>query len=277
MRRARFWLMAVAVITGADAAVRIAVGQEARPADSPKGNWGRVTPIADGNHPNLYYNQSEIDELRKMMLVQHAPKHLYDRYKAEIRDAVAVTTIPDNKQPHHTNMKAALSYAIEPTARKADAMRASLLSFIKAFPTGLPGWYDTPGCYFSGYSVPWMFDLLMAYHPGTFSAAEKTKLKDWFRMSAENLKFDTRNPGAPSQSGHDVVPPERTREKEWSRSPTGTAATWGLPWPARSSRATSPQSTTGQTADGRTACSPSTESSFPAAATHQPRRTVTTS
>ena len=92
-------------------------------------------------------------------------------------------------------------------------MRASLLSFTKAFPTGLSGWYDTPGCYFAGYSVPWMFDLLMAYHPGTFSEAEKTKLKDWFRMSAENLKFDTRNPGAPSQSGHDVVPPEQHEGK----------------------------------------------------------------
>jgi hypothetical protein len=23
---------------------------------------GRVTPIADGSHPNLYYNQSKIDE-----------------------------------------------------------------------------------------------------------------------------------------------------------------------------------------------------------------------
>ena len=214
MRRARIWLMTVAVITGADAAVRNAVGQHAPPVDSPKGKWGRVTPIGDGNHPNLYYNQSEIDELRNMMLMQHAPKHLYDRYNAEIRDAVAVKTIPDNKQPHHTNMKAALSYAIEPTAHKADAMRASLLSFIKAFPTGLPGWYDTPGCYFSGYSVPWMFDLLMAYHPGTFSAAEKTKVKEWFRMSAEKLKFDTRNPGAPSQSGHDVVPAEQHEGKK---------------------------------------------------------------
>jgi hypothetical protein len=36
--------------------------------------WGRITPIADGNHPNLYYNQSEIDELRQMVLVQHSPQ-----------------------------------------------------------------------------------------------------------------------------------------------------------------------------------------------------------
>jgi hypothetical protein len=180
-------------------------------ADSPKGKWGRVTPIAEGNHPNLYYNQSEIEELRRMMLVQHSPQHLYDRYRAEMRDAVAVKTIPENKEPSHTNMKAALSYAIEPTAAKAEAIRASLLSFVKAFPGGLPGWYDTPGCYFSGYSVPWMFDLAVAYHPETLSPAEKSTLKEWFRRSAENLKFDTRNPGAPSQSGRYVVPPE-TRE-----------------------------------------------------------------
>jgi hypothetical protein len=173
--------------------------------------WGRVTPIADENHPNLYYDGGEVEELRRMMLVQHSPRHLYDRYRAEIRNAIAVKTIPDNKNPHPTNMKAALSYAIGPSDEKAAAIRASLLSFVDTFPGGLPGWYDTPGCSFSGYSVPWMFDLLIAYHPNMLSAAEKTRLKDWFRKSAENLKFDTRNPGAPSQSGRDVVPPE-TRE-----------------------------------------------------------------
>ena len=142
-----------------------------------------------------------------MMLVQHSPQHLYDRYKAEIRDAVAVKTIPDNKGPHPANMKAALSYAIEPTQAKADAIRGSLLSFMSAFPDGLPDWYGTSGCYFSGYSVPWMFDLLLAYHPDKLSPSEKTTLKAWFRKSAQNLRFDTRNPGAPSQSGREVVPP----------------------------------------------------------------------
>src|SRR5262249_49496529 len=85
---------------------------DAPPRDSPKENWGRVTPIVDTNHPNLYYNQSEIDELRQMVLVAHAPQHLRDRYDSEIKDAIAVKTIPDNKNPHHANMKAALSYAI---------------------------------------------------------------------------------------------------------------------------------------------------------------------
>jgi hypothetical protein len=210
MTRGRAWFVVVAGM-----ACGLAVGEGANnrapSSDSPKGKWGQIAPIADGNHPNLYYDRAEIEELRQMMLVQHSPRHLYDRYKAEIRDAVAVKTTPDNERPHHTNMKAALSYAIEPTAAKADAIRVSLLSFISAFPDGLPGWYRTPGCYFCGYSVPWMFDLLLAYHPDKLSPSEKTRLKAWFRKSAQNLRFDTRNPGAPSQSGRDVVPPV-TRE-----------------------------------------------------------------
>jgi hypothetical protein len=210
MNRAMIWLL-LAQSVGFGVAARPGANDDAPRTDSPKGQWGRVIPIADGKHPNLYYDRGEIDELRRMMLVQHSPQHLYDRYKTEIQGAVAVNTIPDNKSPHHINMKAALSYAIEPAADKAAAIRASLLSYLDAFPAGLPGWYETPGCYFSGYSAPWMFDLLLAYHPDTLFAAEKAKLKDWFRKSAENLKFDTRNPGAPSQSGRDVVPPE-TRE-----------------------------------------------------------------
>src|SRR5262250_47422 len=53
--------------------------------DSPKGLWGRVTPIADGNHPNLYYNESELKELRDLILVQHSPKDLYDLYHDTIK------------------------------------------------------------------------------------------------------------------------------------------------------------------------------------------------
>jgi hypothetical protein len=140
------WFVAIAGIACGVAAGQVPSEGGAPHADSPNGNWGRVVPIADGNHPNLYYDRSEIDELRRMVLVQHTPKHLYDRYKAEIKDTVAVKTIPDNKEPHHTNMKAALSYAIEPTVGKADAMRAALLSFLSAFPGGLTSWYDSPGC-----------------------------------------------------------------------------------------------------------------------------------
>jgi hypothetical protein len=179
--------------------------------DSSKGQWGRLIPIADNNHPNLYYNQSEIDELRNMILVLHSPAHLFDLYTDQIKEVLAVTTIPDNHDPHETNMKAALSYAIEPTSTKADAIRRSLLSFMNAFPNGLPDWYETRGCFFCGYSVPWMFDLIMAYHPDKLSQAEKTNLKNWFAKSAQRLKFNTRDPRAVSGSGLDIVLPV-TRE-----------------------------------------------------------------
>ena len=61
-------------------------------ADSQKGQWGSVTPTADNNHPNLYYNQSEIDELRDMILVQHSPQNLYDLYNNSIKDVYAIPT-----------------------------------------------------------------------------------------------------------------------------------------------------------------------------------------
>ena len=176
MRKRTTPSIAVTLLVGLGVTAGPGANVDAQRADSPKGKWGRVTPIAEGNHPNLYYDRGEIEELRRMMLVQHSPQHLYDRYKAEIRGTVAVKTIPDNKRPHHTNMKAALSYAIEPTDAKATAIRAALLSYLDAFPGGLPGWYETPGCYFSGYSAPWMFDLLLAYHPDRLSTAEKARL-----------------------------------------------------------------------------------------------------
>ena len=63
--------------------------------DSPKGLWGRVTPIADGNHPNLYYNENELQELRNMILVQHSPKHLYELYHNTIKRYELAVTAED--------------------------------------------------------------------------------------------------------------------------------------------------------------------------------------
>ena len=170
----------------------------ARLSDSPKGLWGRVIPIADGNHPNLYYNESELQELRNMILVQHSPKHLYDLYYNTIkRYELAVTAEDpgiagkDISVASGNNWAAALSYAIEPTSTKADRIRTALLSFVVKYPSGLPDWF-TPSS-FSGYSLPWMFDLLQAYHPEKLSAAEKANLKNWFSLSARRLKFNSRD------------------------------------------------------------------------------------
>jgi hypothetical protein len=159
-------------------------------ADDAKGRWGSVVPIADDAHPNLYYNQSEINELRVMVLVHRTPSHLYHLYMNSIRDVMAVVA---QAGAHDTNSKAAVSYMMEPTSAKADAIKASLMSYVLTYPEGLGSWYD-PAYGFSGFSLAWMFDLLQAYNPDQLTPTERSMLKAWFAKSAARLKFDTRKP-----------------------------------------------------------------------------------
>src|SRR5262245_18754669 len=56
---------------------------------STKGQFGRVVPIDDNNHPNLYWNRDEIDELRNMILVQRSPQNLVDLYDGVLKGAIA--------------------------------------------------------------------------------------------------------------------------------------------------------------------------------------------
>src|SRR5262245_26935764 len=167
--------------------------------DSPKGLWGRVTPIADNNHPNLFYNQSEVDELRRMVLVQRNPKDLANLYDSSIKDVHAIFTQNECFRETITNMKAALSYMIEPTDSKASAIRAYLLALQKFRSRGLPDW--STEC-FRAYPSAWMFDLIQAYHPEKLSSVEKANLKQWFALSAERLKFDSRDSFAVSGPSH---------------------------------------------------------------------------
>src|SRR5262249_46959297 len=124
-------------------------------ADSPKGVWGGVTPIADNAHPNLFYNQSEIDELRNQILVQKNPSDLYDLYVSSIRDSLAgYSTPPEPASEDAKNFKAALSYMMEPTLTKANAIKANLLSQMSALPDGI-GYWDRDG--FADYPDAWQF------------------------------------------------------------------------------------------------------------------------
>src|SRR5207248_1632817 len=102
---------------------------------SSKGQWGRVVPIADNNHTNLYYNQTEIDELRKLVLVHHSPALLWDLWNNRVSGMYAQgPSSSDN--PANNNIGAAISYMLQPTNRKADAIRSALLDFMKRFPNG---------------------------------------------------------------------------------------------------------------------------------------------
>src|SRR5215211_7292498 len=98
------------------------------PATSPKGIWGNVTPIADNAHPNLFYNQAEIDQLRTMVLVNHNPAFLWTLYQNKIAGTLAIPpnpSNPDDNEPWSTNDRAALTYMLEPTQAKANAIRSA--------------------------------------------------------------------------------------------------------------------------------------------------------
>ena len=188
-------------------------------ADDPKGQYGRVSPIADNNHPNLYYNQSEVDELRNMILVQRSPAVLYNLYVNSFRNSIA-TPQPYPGDYNDNNFHAAVSYMIEPTSAKADAIKIALYSYKNAYPNALMEWADTAGCHFCGYWLPWFFDLLMAYNPEKLSAAEIVDLKAWFKRNAEALIFykGSKDPCVVAQStyecqiGNQAMPQPETQE-----------------------------------------------------------------
>ena len=172
-------------------------------ACSTVGQWGYTTPIADNNHPNLFWNQSEIDQLRQMILVDRSPQFLVDIYNNNMKNAIAAPATHYHGGGH-PDFFAAVGYMIEPTQAKADAIRATLLASMNQNPSGIEDWYSA-GC-FCGYAWALMFDLIQAYNPGTLSPDEKTSLKAWFKLSAERLKVDSNDPRAITGSGRDYPP-----------------------------------------------------------------------
>jgi len=175
-----------------------------------KGQWGRAVPIADNNHPNLFWNQAEIDQLRNMVLVQKSPQILVDIYNNKMKNVLADTGPVYWGSFGISGWQAAISYMIEPSQAKAAAIRTALLNYMNQSPDGIPDWYSA-GC-FCGYPLAEMFDLIQAYHPSTLSTSEKTQLKAWFKKSAEYLKVDSNDPRKTSQSGTDWPDPPTRHE-----------------------------------------------------------------
>src|SRR6266700_2611028 len=156
--------------------------------------WGQVTPIADNNHPNLLYNQTEINTYRTQLLTNHQPAALWTYYSSNnISNMTAIPTTglsqSDLSEPWTTNYWAAFSYMMEPTLAKAQAIRTMLLSFRNVFPGGaaLDGddWWQSHGWGFSGVPTAWAFDLIQAYHPTVMSGTEISQMKAWFTLAAQ--------------------------------------------------------------------------------------------
>jgi hypothetical protein len=167
-------------------------------ATSPKGIWGRVTPIADNAHPNLLYNQAEIAQYRTQLLTNHQPTWLWDLYRTQIQGTLAISCA-DADNPEQQNGRAALTYMLEPTQAKADAIRTALLGCMRRWPNGggVGGsgddWWRNPNWNHSGPPTAWFFDLIQAFHPTTLSGTEKTTLKEWFRKTAQYAPWHFRD------------------------------------------------------------------------------------
>ncbi len=158
---------------------------------------GRVTAIAKAMHPNLYFNQKEITKMRAAIKNRTAPSAALAAW-SRIASANAVgkpSTLKTNLGWHATykiaqplskkNMEAAMSYMIEPTDSKANAMKNALLSWTQLKGEG-SNW--ARGCQTGGhmqYPLAWMYDLL--YNAGVLSETEKDQVDAYMQKYARTL------------------------------------------------------------------------------------------
>ena len=146
------------------------------------------------NHPNLWYNQSEIEQLRKMILIDKSPPKLSDIYHEFCKGKMAsYPPYPWSKKWKDcysqgykvgiNNMEACISYMIEPTQEKAYRMKDVIFAFMKE---GASRYIDPQNCGHTNWSLAWMYDL--TYNSGVYTEAEKGQIEDFFSDIASLVK-----------------------------------------------------------------------------------------
>ncbi len=169
----------------------------------------QVTAIAADRHPNLFFNQVEIDALRRAVLVDRSPQYAVNVYSSIRNTPPAHKPANMNSLPwpeNYTagryatlaNMKALFSYMIEPTPAKASALKAALLSW-----TSDPnrGWsHDVQGAGHAHFALAWMYDLI--YNAGVLSQSEKAGIDDFFSDISRLIAFS--NSVWSTQTRHNV-------------------------------------------------------------------------
>ena len=163
-----------------------------------------VRAISGANHPNLYFNSSEIAMIRKQIKERTAPRAAMEAWegipgvRSGIKNVKAVGKPSSIKrdmswyevykiaQPRSkTNMEACMSYLVEPTVAKAKAMKRALLSWT-TLTDGRHNWAN--GAQRGGhmqYPLAWMYDLL--YNEGVLNEQEKQDVDEFFRKYAAHL------------------------------------------------------------------------------------------
>jgi len=181
-----------------------------------------VTAIAPDNHPNLYFNQEEIDLMRQAILVDQSPQYAVNRYNeikgtspAHKPDNLNSLPWPDNYNAGRiatlANMKANFSYMIEPTQAKAEAMAAALLSW-----TSDPnrGWsHDAQSAGHAQYGIAWMYDLI--YNAGVLTTQQKASIDDFFSDISRAIAFDADTWANTPQNNVDAEGSYRESYENW--------------------------------------------------------------
>jgi hypothetical protein len=158
--------------------------------------YAQVTAIAADKHPNLFFNQLEIEALRRAVLVEQSPQYAVNVYNSIKTTSPAHKPSNLNSLPwpeNYTagryatlaNMSASFSYMIEPTAAKASALRSALLSW-----TSDPnrGWsHDVQSAGHAHFALAWMYDLI--YNAGVLSQSEKAGIDDFFSDISRLVAF----------------------------------------------------------------------------------------
>ena len=176
------------------------------PVDPPPGN-GTIRAIAPSDHPNLYFNRTEIARMRSRLnsdSVVRAAWASVEPARAEgqpakitnstLSDPLTWKQVYDLAQPlSKTNMRAAMSYMLKPTDGKARAMYDALLSWTKQLSSRWAGGAQRGG--HMQYALAWMYDLLYnaTYQEGAdagesvLSNDEKEDLDIFFQKYARIL------------------------------------------------------------------------------------------
>ncbi|MCK5123562.1 MAG: hypothetical protein KAQ87_05465 [Candidatus Pacebacteria bacterium] len=170
------------------------VGDEFGEVKAVMSSSSQAKAIASNEHPNLYFNQEEIDLLRKSILVDKDIPWLVDAYN-KIKNTRPVgkpvdhdTCVVDECMPAYAtiqpNMEACYSYMIEPTAAKRNNLKKVLLDWTD---TGrvVRNWQrraDVP-MWWTQIPLAFMYDLLY----NDLNAQEKADADWFFKSSAEVL------------------------------------------------------------------------------------------
>lgn len=154
----------------------------------------RFTIIQPGDHPRLYFNRSEIEKLRRVILIEKSNPTAITAYnrirntsacnKPANMDGLSWPTSYSTALPCTIrNMKATFSYHIEPNPTKAQTIREALLSWTETY--GRYWSIDPQGGGHIHYALPFMYDAI--YNAGVLSDADKSKLDSWFSQVADRL------------------------------------------------------------------------------------------